>query len=190
MKKSFDDKYLALLVLAMSAMSLIISICCVIYIVNHKFVAAYIKMDTPFGAIEKSFADKEPNESNEPNLSKFLGDLREQRIAREERQRAEKLEEAKRQKAEELARTKKELELKEITEMRRRKYVEEHPELSDFVKRVILEGSHAKGMTKEQVVASLGEPNSINLGEIYEQFIYNKMYPSTIYFENGICTGD
>ena len=163
MKKSFDDKYLALLVLAMSAMSLIISICCVIYIVNHKFVAAYIKMDTPFGTIEKSFADKEPNESNEPNLAKALGDLREQ------------------------LRNKKKLELKEATEMRRRKYVEEHPELSDFVKGVILKGSYAEGMTKEQIIASLGEPDSVNKGEIYEQFNYGYQ---VIYFENGVCKGN
>jgi hypothetical protein len=190
MEKIFSEKRLALLALAISAISLTISICCIIYIVNHKFVAAYIKMDTPFGTIENSFTDKELDESNEPNLTEFWENLREERRAREEQQKAEELEEAKRQRAEELAKTKRELELKEITELRRREYVKEHPEISDFIKKVILEGGYAKGMTKEQIIASLGEPNRINQGEIYEQFIYNKMYPSTIYFENGICTGN
>jgi len=170
MKKVFNEKWLVLLALAMSVMSLIISICCVIYIVNHKFVAAYVKIDTPFSSAEKHIfadfsSDKEPNE---PNSGEFWKDFWERREAK-------KIEEAKN-----------ELELKEATENRRRKYVEEHPELSDFVKGVILKGSYAEGMTKEQIIASLGEPDSVNKGDIYEQFIYGYQ---VIYFENGVCKG-
>jgi hypothetical protein len=155
------EKKLALLTLAVAATSLVISICSGVYVIIHKTV--YVKIDSPFGKITGNlpaeelpidfFSNKGPNE---PNFN-----FREALIKVELR----------------------ELELKEAVEIRRRKYVEDHPELSDFFKKVILDGSYAKGMTKEQCIASLGEPENINKGEIYEQFIYHGL---TIYFESGI----
>lgn len=44
----------------------------------------------------------------------------------------------------------------------RQTYVDTHPHLNTEIKRAILDGRVIKGMTREDVKASWGEPNSIN----------------------------
>ena len=159
------EKKLAL-TLAVAVASLVISICSGIYVISHKTV--YVKIDSPFGNITENpsteehpldfSSNKDPNESNIANIFRAMHEARKKTASRE-------------------------LELKEAAEIERRKYVESHPELPDFFKEVILKGSYAKGMTREQCIASLGEPDNVNKGAIYEQFIYGN---TTIYFENGI----
>lgn len=79
-------------------------------------------------------------------------------------------------------------------------YVEDHPRISDVIKRCILDGFAISGMTREQVIAAKGEPNDKNytVGSwgTHEQWVYGGydrvigvyLRASYFYFENGILT--
>jgi hypothetical protein len=68
-------------------------------------------------------------------------------------------------------------------------YVAKHPELPITYKKAITAGKIMIGMTKEQVIASWGNPNKINksVGSwgVHEQWVYSSQY---LYFENGKLT--
>lgn len=69
----------------------------------------------------------------------------------------------------------------------RQKYIASHPDLDNESKNIILKGSIFIGMTKEQVLASWGKPDTINktISSNYEseQWIYPHGY---LYFEKDI----
>ncbi len=82
----------------------------------------------------------------------------------------------------------------------RQKYVANHPGLDQEVRQAILEGVIMMGMTKDQVVASIGRPNDENIstyeggettqfcyGEIGSNFNFNRY--RYVYFTNGKVTG-
>lgn len=98
------------------------------------------------------------------------------------------------------------------THMKRRMaYVESHPNIESAMKQHIMNGDIALGMTKDEVIASWGEPSQVNrtlLGNVIsEQWIYELGYADSktlqpmprhmatgtgpfvyIYFDNGIVT--
>ena len=65
---------------------------------------------------------------------------------------------------------------------RRQTYVDNHPDLPVQIRRTILNGQLALGMTREEVNASYGFPNSINKGDYIfdadEQWTY-RIYKTT-----------
>ena len=68
---------------------------------------------------------------------------------------------------------------------RRKDYVQKHPELKENIRQAILEGKVRLGMTKEQVIASWGEPyNKSTFGSVWgttEQWTYGTcLYGCTI----------
>lgn len=76
-----------------------------------------------------------------------------------------------------------------------REYINRHPELTEEIKQAILHGEVIKGMTKDEVIASWGNPSRINepftnqFGNYYgETWEYNRLLAIPIYiaFENGI----
>ncbi len=81
-------------------------------------------------------------------------------------------------------------------QMRRNTYIDNHPQLSEFLKKQIFHGAVCIGMTPEQVVASWGNPNSINRTTgawgVHEQWVYGTyMYGGKVkylYFENDTLT--
>jgi len=76
----------------------------------------------------------------------------------------------------------------------RQEIIRRHPEWPEDIKRVVLEGNIQIGMTKEQLLASWGDPDNINrsVGSwgVHEQWIYAASYYKQIYVyvENGILT--
>ena len=54
----------------------------------------------------------------------------------------------------------------------RQKYVAMHPELNEYIKRAILTGQVVLGMTKEQIVASLGMPAFTTVSQNFGVWIY------------------
>jgi hypothetical protein len=84
---------------------------------------------------------------------------------------------------------------------RRTNYVASHPELTEKVRDCIFQGKIMFGMTKEEVIASWGEPARKNMSAgkwgIHDQWVYNRVdrygIPYTdpmwyLYFENGKIT--
>ena len=59
---------------------------------------------------------------------------------------------------------------------RRQTYVDSHPDLPVQIRRTILNGQLALGMTREEVIASYGFPNNVDKGDYIfdadEQWIY------------------
>lgn len=75
----------------------------------------------------------------------------------------------------------------------RAEMVRRHPEWPVDIKEVVLRGTIHIGMTKEQVKANWGKPNSINRSAgswgVHEQWVYNwwsEYEGYYLYFENGI----
>jgi len=72
---------------------------------------------------------------------------------------------------------------------RRTAYVDAHPKLTSKKKNLILEGRICRGMTKDEVRASWGEPSDINRSAgswgVHEQWVYGRQY---LYFEDGKLT--
>lgn len=66
--------------------------------------------------------------------------------------------------------------LQELLSHNRKKYVKSHPNLKPYFKMAILDGRVAKGMAKEEVKASWGEPDivyrSVTNKIVNEQWIY------------------
>jgi hypothetical protein len=81
----------------------------------------------------------------------------------------------------------------------RESYVKEHPELDGKTKKAILAEKIIIGMSKEEVIASWGNPHDINksVGSwgVHEQWVYgywsyNVFIPTSyLYFENEKLTG-
>ena len=49
----------------------------------------------------------------------------------------------------------------------------------------ILKGFYPKDMTKEELIASLGEPDRIYKGQVYEQLVYFDRSPRRFWFKDG-----
>jgi len=86
-------------------------------------------------------------------------------------------------------------ERREQEKQRRQQYIEQHHDIDEQTKEYILAGKAAIGMTKEQVLASIGQPRDVHKSVgpwgVHEQWIYGtgiyyrQLY---LYFENGILT--
>ena len=63
-----------------------------------------------------------------------------------------------------------------IAKHRRIKYLDNHPQLSDDQKSLILQGRLWVGMTEEEVRASLGDPNSIDRDLLRETTDWTYIY--------------
>ena len=63
----------------------------------------------------------------------------------------------------------------------------------NYINRFCLTRTITTGMTKDMVSVSLGNPDKTSTdylsGKVVDQWIYNKGYPTNLYFENGILTG-
>ena len=69
---------------------------------------------------------------------------------------------------------------------RKLSYLESHPDIKDEIRFAILNELAAKGMTKEELIASFGEPSQLNIEGKYEVFVYNNREPKFYYFKDGI----
>ncbi len=69
---------------------------------------------------------------------------------------------------------------------RQRSYLESHPETNEKVRFSILNGLATKGMTKEELMASLGKPHLIDQEGKSEVFVYNSCRLQRYYLKNGI----
>lgn len=67
---------------------------------------------------------------------------------------------------------------------RKSEYLKTHPEVSEKARFAILNGLSTKGMTKEELIASLGEPDTIEECDKYEKYIYNDMKPKYYFLKN------
>jgi hypothetical protein len=76
---------------------------------------------------------------------------------------------------------------KQVEEQRRKSYTEEHPELSERIRRAILEGKLVLGMSAEEARAAWGAPSrvnkTVNAYTVSEQWVYGD--DDYVYFENG-----
>ena len=70
-----------------------------------------------------------------------------------------------------------------------KKYIEDHPELSEVFKEAILKGSAVIGMSTNDVHVSMGEPERKNVSVykfgVREQWAYGNTY---LYFDDGKLT--
>ena len=71
-------------------------------------------------------------------------------------------------------------------ESRKRSYLESHPDTTDDVRFAILSELAKKGMTKDELIASFGEPNLIDQEGESEVFVYNNRKLQRYYLKNGI----
>jgi len=71
-------------------------------------------------------------------------------------------------------------------ESRKRSYLESHPDTTDEVRFAILNELARKGMTKDELIASFGEPTEIVEDGKYELFIYDSRKPKSYYFKDGV----
>ncbi len=72
---------------------------------------------------------------------------------------------------------------------RQNSYLESNPETSEEVRFAILNELAKKGMTKEELTASLGEPDLIEQEGETEVFVYNNPKVQRYYLKNGILKG-
>lgn len=72
---------------------------------------------------------------------------------------------------------------------RQNSYLESNPETSKEVRFAILNELAKKGMTKEELTASLGEPDLIDQEGKSEVFVYNNHKVQRYYLKNGILKG-
>lgn len=68
---------------------------------------------------------------------------------------------------------------------RKRTYLDAHPNTTEQVRLAILNELSTKGMTKEELQASLGSPDQVVDEQQYEKFIYNNRKLKYYYFKNG-----
>lgn len=69
---------------------------------------------------------------------------------------------------------------------RQRSYIESHTETREDVRFAILNELAKKGMTKEELMASLGKPDLIEQEDENEVFVYNNRKPQRYYLTDGI----
>jgi len=67
---------------------------------------------------------------------------------------------------------------------RQRSYLDSHPDIDEKVRFAILNELSRKGMTKEELMASLGKPDLIDQEAKYEVFVYNGREPERYYLKN------
>jgi len=67
---------------------------------------------------------------------------------------------------------------------RQRLYLDSHPDIDEKVRFAILNELSRKGMTKEELIASLGKPDLIDQEAKYEVFVYNGREPERYYLKN------
>ena len=72
---------------------------------------------------------------------------------------------------------------------RQNSYLESNPEASKEVRFAILNGLAKKGMTKEELTASLGTPDLMDQEGDYEVFVYDEPKAQRYYLQNGILKG-
>ena len=69
---------------------------------------------------------------------------------------------------------------------RQRSYLESHPETNEEVRFAILNELAKKGMTKEELMTSLGKPDLIDQEGESEVFVYNNRKIQRYYLKNGV----
>ncbi len=72
---------------------------------------------------------------------------------------------------------------------RKHSYLESNPDTTKEVRFAILNELTKKGMTKEELTASLGKPDLIDQEGESEVFVYNNLKVQRYYLENGILRG-
>ncbi|MCP4610176.1 MAG: hypothetical protein GY845_15815 [Planctomycetes bacterium] len=72
---------------------------------------------------------------------------------------------------------------------RQNSYLESNPEISKEVRFAILNGLAKKGMTKEELTASLGTPDLMDQEGECEVFVYNEPKAQRYYLQDGILKG-
>ncbi|MDT8303190.1 MAG: hypothetical protein RQ760_17055 [Sedimentisphaerales bacterium] len=72
---------------------------------------------------------------------------------------------------------------------RQNSYLESNPEVSKEVRFAILNGLAKKGMTKEELTASLGTPDLMDQEGEFEVFVYNEPKAQRYYLQDGILKG-
>ncbi|MBC8468418.1 MAG: hypothetical protein H8D56_03010 [Planctomycetes bacterium] len=72
---------------------------------------------------------------------------------------------------------------------RQHSYLESNPDTTEEVRFAILNDLAKKGMTKEELMASLGKPDLIDQEGEAEVFVYNNPEVQRYYLENGILKG-
>jgi len=79
-----------------------------------------------------------------------------------------------------------------ISIIQRELVVRQHPEWSNNVKMLIRKGKVVIGMTNNQVLASLGEPNDINRTVtkygVHEQWVYGYYDLKCVYLDDNVVT--
>jgi len=68
---------------------------------------------------------------------------------------------------------------------RKLSYLESHPNTGEEIRFAILNELAAKGMTKEELIASLDKPDLIEQEGQYEVFVYNNRKPQRYYLKDG-----
>ena len=74
----------------------------------------------------------------------------------------------------------------QAVENRKRAYLESHPETSEMVRFAIMHELARKGMTKEELMVSIGKPDLIEQEKKYEVFVYNERKPKRYYLKDGV----
>jgi hypothetical protein len=77
----------------------------------------------------------------------------------------------------------------QATARRQNSYLESNSDIDEDVRFAILNELAKKGMTKEELIASLGEPDLIEQEEESEVFVYNNRKVQRYYLEDGILKG-
>ncbi|MHC4586939.1 MAG: hypothetical protein ACYS3N_20605, partial [Planctomycetota bacterium] len=73
---------------------------------------------------------------------------------------------------------------------RKQSYLESNPDTTKEVRFAILNELTKKGMTKEELTASLGKPDLIDQEGESEVFVYNNLKVQRYYLKDGILTGN
>jgi len=77
----------------------------------------------------------------------------------------------------------------QVEARRRNSYLESNPETSKEVRFAILNGLAKKGMTQEELTASLGTPDLMDQEGEFEVFVYNEPKAQRYYLQDGILKG-
>jgi len=65
-------------------------------------------------------------------------------------------------------------------------YLQDNPDVKDEVRVAIENELAVKGMTKDQLIASLGVPDEITKADGYDRFTYESREPKCYYFKDGV----
>lgn len=74
----------------------------------------------------------------------------------------------------------------QVAAKRKLSYLESHPDTKEEIRFAILNELAAKGMTKEELIASFGEPSQFSAEGKYKVLVYDNREPKLYYFKDGI----